>query len=318
MRGYWCENSTCDLSERLIAPACPHDHVLLRTRFAVAEPPDERPAGFRGVPGSQFVGTVDSAAPSLTSWIGKRAVASPLVTCGTCEFCRGGAAAVCRSRAVMGVEGRDGGLAELVAVPARNLVELPARLPDEHAVFAWTTARAARIAAAARAGRSAFVTVLGDRPLALLVAQLLSRQCEHVRVLGHGVWSSGECERIGLRFRSIDDVGRRHDQQIVVDCSGGTLAPVAVHLLRARGLLILVNSPRLAAQLDIGVLASLEATVTGVSGGTIVEGVSLLTSGAVDVRGMIGARVAAPVSLALPAAPATLVEFVGAPAPAPV
>lgn len=153
-----------------------------------------------------------------------------------------------------------------------------------------------------------------------MVAQLLSRDSASTCAsLGHGVWSSGECERTGLRFRSIDHVGRRHDQQIVVDCSGGTLAPVAVHLL------LCVRAPppssstrRASPQLDIGVLASLEATVTGVSGGTIVEGVSLLTSGAVDVRGMIGARVAAPVSLALPAAPATLVEFCCAPAPAPV
>ncbi len=317
MRAYWSDSTRTVLKDTCPVPACPSDSALIQTRLALAEPADERPPAFRGIPGSHFIGTVHSAPQMHAAWIGKRVAVSPLVTCASCEFCRGGAAGICSSRVVMGYEGRDGGLAELVVAPVRNLVELPPRLSDDHAVLAWSVAKAARIAAAARVSRGSFVTVLGDRPLALIVAQLLSRHCEHVRVLGHGVWSGTECERLGIRFRPIGDVGRRHDQQVVVDCSGGSLASVGSQLLRPRGLLLLTSTLRLEAGFDLSHTASREATISGVFGGNIVEGVSLLASGALDVTGMLGSREVLPTALAASPAPATLVQFEPAVVPIP-
>ncbi|MFZ4573013.1 MAG: alcohol dehydrogenase catalytic domain-containing protein [Phycisphaerales bacterium] len=314
MRGYWCENSRVVLSDSLAPPEPAGGDLLLRTVLALAEPADERPLGFRGVPGSNFVARVEDAPAPHREWIGRRVAVSPMVTCGACDFCRGGAAGVCESREVMGLEGRAGGLATLVSAPVRNVVELPDRLADEHAVFAWSVAKAARISAAARVGRSHFVSVLGDRPLALLVAQLLTRHCERVRVLGHGVWSASECERLGIRFRPLGDVGRRRDQHVVVDCSSGALAGVGVHLLRPRGTLVLASSPTPAA-IDLALLASREGSAIGVAGGNIVEGVSLLAAGALDVSGMIGSREDCPKVLAASVTPATLVQFAQAALP---
>ena len=50
-----------------------------------------------------------------------------LVTCGDCEFCRAGELTVCPQHQIIG-EHVNGGLAEYVVVPARNLIRKPANL----------------------------------------------------------------------------------------------------------------------------------------------------------------------------------------------
>jgi threonine dehydrogenase-like Zn-dependent dehydrogenase len=68
------------------------------------------------VMGHEFAGTVADT--------GRRVVVNPLVNCRECDLCLLGATNVCRHRALLGVH-RSGGFAERVAVPERNLVELP-------------------------------------------------------------------------------------------------------------------------------------------------------------------------------------------------
>jgi hypothetical protein len=71
----------------------------------------------------------------------------------------------------------------------------------------------------------------------------------------------------------------------------------------------LTSTLRLEPGLDLSHAASREATISGVFGGNIVEGVSLLASGALDVSGMLGSREVLPAALAGSPAPATLVQF---------
>jgi threonine dehydrogenase-like Zn-dependent dehydrogenase len=68
------------------------------------------------VMGHEFAGTVAGT--------GRRVVANPLVNCRECDLCLLGATNVCRRRALLGVH-RSGGFAQRVAVPERNLVDLP-------------------------------------------------------------------------------------------------------------------------------------------------------------------------------------------------
>jgi len=67
------------------------------------------------------------------SWIGRRVVVEPILACGECDFCRAGAGEnYCRAWRLLGVH-RWGGRAELVVVPARNLVLLPDNVAFEQA-----------------------------------------------------------------------------------------------------------------------------------------------------------------------------------------
>jgi threonine dehydrogenase-like Zn-dependent dehydrogenase len=68
------------------------------------------------VMGHEFAGTVLGT--------GRRVVVNPLVNCRECDLCLIGATNVCRRRALLGIH-RPGGFAERVAVPERNLVDLP-------------------------------------------------------------------------------------------------------------------------------------------------------------------------------------------------
>lgn len=64
---------------------------------------------------------VDGVAP------GDRVFIDPMIVCGRCAACRAGRPHLCRGREIVGIH-RDGALAELVAVPAGNLVVLPPEL----------------------------------------------------------------------------------------------------------------------------------------------------------------------------------------------
>jgi NADPH:quinone reductase-like Zn-dependent oxidoreductase len=83
------------------------DMLLLDGRF----PP---PEGLPHVNGCEIAGTVE----------GQRVVVFPGLSCGTCEFCLRGERTVCLRYGYLGAH-RDGGYAELVKVPAANLVPLP-------------------------------------------------------------------------------------------------------------------------------------------------------------------------------------------------
>ncbi|MGH9881340.1 MAG: alcohol dehydrogenase catalytic domain-containing protein, partial [Pyrinomonadaceae bacterium] len=90
-------------------------------------------ANFKGTIGHEFVGIVESAADS--SLVGKRVVGEINAGCGVCELCRGGDSRHCPDRTVLGIVGRDGAHAEFLRLPSVNLMRVPDRIADEHAVF---------------------------------------------------------------------------------------------------------------------------------------------------------------------------------------
>ena len=117
-------------------PRCARDEALVEVRKAGICSTDLEVLagymGFRGVMGHEFVGTV---AGGSRRWKGKRVVAEINCVCGRCGMCRSGLANHCRRRTVIGIDGRDGCFAEFIAVPVRNLHEVPEAIRDEEAVF---------------------------------------------------------------------------------------------------------------------------------------------------------------------------------------
>ncbi|MHC4295041.1 MAG: alcohol dehydrogenase catalytic domain-containing protein, partial [Planctomycetota bacterium] len=87
---------------------------------------------FEGVMGHEFVGTV---VDGPAAWKTKRVVAEINCICGKCDMCTSGLSNHCRNRTVMGIDKRDGVFAEYVAVPVRNLHEVPRNISDVEAVF---------------------------------------------------------------------------------------------------------------------------------------------------------------------------------------
>ncbi|OGS51512.1 MAG: alcohol dehydrogenase [Euryarchaeota archaeon RBG_16_68_12] len=67
--------------------------------------------------------------------VGERVAVNPGLSCGECEFCVAGDESMCVDFKILG-EHVNGGYAEYVAVPARNLARLPTEFPWEAAAAA--------------------------------------------------------------------------------------------------------------------------------------------------------------------------------------
>ncbi|MDH3595841.1 MAG: alcohol dehydrogenase catalytic domain-containing protein [Rhodospirillales bacterium] len=82
---------------------------------------------------------------------GARVVFNPLITCGACEFCQTGRSNLCAGRELIGMR-RPGAFAERVALPARNLIPVPAGMDPAKAALTEPCATAWHgLALAARA-----------------------------------------------------------------------------------------------------------------------------------------------------------------------
>jgi NADPH:quinone reductase-like Zn-dependent oxidoreductase len=78
--------------------------------------------------GTDIAGEVAALGPGVPGPApGSKVVLLPTLTCGRCEFCRAGADNCCPEIKVLG-GAVDGGYAELIAVPARNVFPMPERL----------------------------------------------------------------------------------------------------------------------------------------------------------------------------------------------
>lgn len=75
--------------------------------------------------GADVAGTVAALGPAVEGVrAGQRVLVNPSLWCGRCEHCRAGEESLCDRFGILG-DDRVGGCAELVAVPAANLLPLP-------------------------------------------------------------------------------------------------------------------------------------------------------------------------------------------------
>ena len=118
--------------------------VLLRVRAAgvgltvvimTANP--GRVTSFPRIPGHEVAGeVVEVGAEVSTVAVGERVVCHFYLTCGACRFCRSGRETLCTAfRGFVG-QASDGGYAEYMALPARNVTPIPAGVSDVDAAIA--------------------------------------------------------------------------------------------------------------------------------------------------------------------------------------
>ena len=87
------------------------------------------------IPGHEFSGVVVQTGEKVgETWSGKRVGVFPLIPCGECRPCKNRQYEMCRHYNYLGSR-RDGGFAELVAVPKENLIELPDEVSFEEAAM---------------------------------------------------------------------------------------------------------------------------------------------------------------------------------------
>ena len=247
--------------------------------------------GYRGVLGHEFVADVLSADdPTL---VGRRVVGEINCVCGTCDLCGRGLGTHCRHRTVLGIQNHDGAFADLVRLPSANLHAVPDSVDDDAAVFVEPLAAAFQ--AARQLGPPAdghrWVTVLGDGRLGLLCGQVLHQAGYAVRLVGRHPSKLALCEKWGLNARTVGEATPRHDQDVVVDCTGSAAGlELAMAMVRPRGTIVLKSTVAAGAAVNLAPLVIDEVTVVGSRCGPFREAIAALAAKQVDVVSLIHRR----------------------------
>jgi threonine dehydrogenase-like Zn-dependent dehydrogenase len=285
MRALRVIDGTASLVE--VADPAPHGEVLVRVVLSGICNTDleiaRGYAGFQGTLGHEFVGIVEDGSGALVR--GQRVVGEINAGCGTCALCRGGDSRHCPARTVLGIVGRDGAHADLLRLPARNLLAVPDAVPDERAVFVEPLAAACGVLERCPIEPGARVAILGDGKLGLLCAMALAA---HRPVLV-GKHPAKLALARGVETSSIDDARRRGRAfDVVIEATGdpsGFL--LALDLLRPQGALVLKSTFHGGTPLDAARIVVEEIRVIGSRCGRFAPALELLARDAVDVASLV-------------------------------
>lgn len=296
MRALVLQDGTPRLDARRAEPVAAAGEVLLRPHLAAIGRSERCVAagrfGFSGVLGGEGVGSVEAVGADVDrAWIGRRVVVHPASWCGDCPRCRSGLRDHCLHRTFLGRLGRDGWIAERIAVPAAGLVAVPDSLDDEAALFAGAVAAAIQSRRHVPVAGRPYVTVLGDGPVGIVMGLVLAPLNASVRLVGRHPGKLAACERWGLRHRPLAEIGRRADQDVVIDCTGADdgLA-TALTLVRPRGTIVAASTAPERPRLDDAALVADEVRLVGSSGGPLPEAIAMLARGELDPRPLLSRR----------------------------
>lgn len=245
--------------------------------------------GFRGILGHEFVGeVVESPEKAL---VGKRVAGEINCVCGRCDLCLAGLSTHCRKRTVLGILNHGGAFADYLRLPAGNLHVLPDSIDNDQAVFIEPLAAAFQVPKQVKVDARTWVTVLGDGRLGLLVAQVLQSTGAPVRVIGKHAEKLALCDRWSIRSRLLADVVGRHDQDVVVDCTGSPAGfEMAMQMVRPRGTIVLKSTFAAGKPLNLASLVIDEISVVGSRCGPFKEAIRALAAKQVDVSSLITRR----------------------------
>jgi len=244
-------------------------------------------AGFRGTIGHEFVGVVEEPGGGALAR-GQRVVGEINAGCGACPRCASGDPRHCPARTVLGIIGRDGAHADLLRLPARNLVAVPDGVPDEHAVFVEPLAAACAVLERCPIEPGERVAIIGDGKLGLLCAMALAPLAQ-LRPLLVGKHPAKLALARGVETALVDDARRRGRVfDVVIEASGGPAGfELALDLLRPQGTLVLKSTFHGATPIDAARIVVEEIRVVGSRCGRFAPALDLLARGAVDVAPLI-------------------------------
>ena len=247
-------------------------------------------AGFRGTPGHEFVGRVESA-PGAPALVGRRVVGEINAGCGECALCLAGDPRHCPERTVLGIHGRDGAFAEFLQLPAANLLPVPDEVPDERAVFTEPLAAACGIIERVKVEPGARVAVVGDGKLGLLCAQALKVLTgAAVTLVGRHESKMGHARRAGVETLKSDEIPSSYSRafDVTVEASGSPSGfETALKLLRPRGTLVLKSTFHGKTEIDAAPVVVDEISIVGSRCGRFAPALELLARGAVEVESLI-------------------------------
>jgi 2-desacetyl-2-hydroxyethyl bacteriochlorophyllide A dehydrogenase len=226
-------------------------------------------AAYPVVLGHELSGVVEDPGASGLA-VGTPVVADPVIGCGRCAACRSGPATLCQDRDEMGLRnGRQGGMAELVAIPRANLhvvpdgVSLRVSVLTEPSVTSINSVDRLGTAGASR------VLVVGSGTIGLVAAQMLCGAGSSVAVLERSTSRAPLIEAIGATPLTPNALDADADGFTGAIEASGTTDGIdrALAALRPGGILALAGVYTAASPINWTDIVLREITVSGVLNG---------------------------------------------------
>jgi len=161
--------------------------------------------------GHEVSGVIEAIGRDVTEFQpGDRVCLHYLATCGNCEWCVGGDEQFCPSAQMIGKH-RDGGYAEMIAMPARSVFKLPDEIPFEQgAIMMCSSATSLHALSKARMqpgesiaifgvgglGTSAIQLAHGFEPTAIFAVDINRRKLELAEQCGAIPVNSAACDPV--------------------------------------------------------------------------------------------------------------------------
>ena len=253
---------------------------------------------FHGVPGHEFVGTVEQLRGASTAkknkWLRRRVCGEINISCRAlgrrpiCGFCRRGLKTHCAHRTVLGIIAHPGAYAEYLTLPLENLHIVPDGLSDEQAVFVEPLAAACEILDQVNVKEFRSAAVLGDGKLAQLIARVLRTAIPRVVLYGKHENKLALARRAGIQTKKVrgdaSDLKRiKENYRLVVEATGSPSGlALAQHIAEPRGTLVLKSTFHGAAVAETWPIVVKEITVVGSRCGPFGKAIALLQSGKLD------------------------------------
>jgi alcohol dehydrogenase len=220
--------------------------------------------------GHAFVGRiVESAAPGFD--VGIRFTGSPLIVCGTCEYCVQGRNNLCANRTMVGMT-RPGAYAEFMSIPAASLIAMPQALScraaalTEPAATAWHAINLT-MRALARPLHECRMLVIGGGAIGMLAALLLRHLGVHRVTLAELNALHRGAVALHVRCETIDPLHTAPAEasfEVVIDAVGAKATRTqALAAVKPGGVVMHVGLQDWASEIDMRKLTLAEITLLG-------------------------------------------------------
>jgi threonine dehydrogenase-like Zn-dependent dehydrogenase len=246
--------------------------------------------------GHEWAGTVAAVGDGVdAAWVGRRVMGDTMLGDGVCRRCRRGHQHVCEQRQEVGIRGgRDGALAEQLAVPASSLHVLPEGVDPVLGALVEPGGNALRAAQAADLRPGDRVLVLGPGTIGLLVAMFARAAHAEVHLLGRAEESLDVARGLGFAHAWTDGSLPELPFDAVVDASNAAHLPArALDLVEPAGRVVYVGLAGSPSRIDTRTLALKDVTAVGILSASpgLDATIQAYSSGVVDPRPLVAATV---------------------------
>lgn len=244
--------------------------------------------GYKGILGHEFVGVVEEINDEDKSLLGKRVVGEINNGCGECDLCHQGLERHCFNRQTLGIWQKDGCFAQYLSWPIKNLLEVPANVSDEQAVFVEPLAAGLEILEQLHIQPVEKVVILGDGKLGLTTALALNASNIDVLLVGKHQNKLDIANAQGVQTKLLADLEVKKEWDFVVEATGSISGfEMALALTKPRGTLVLKSTVAASKEFNLAPIVIDEIRVQGSRCGQFAPALRLLKSEKIDFSPLV-------------------------------